>query len=197
MHTSSPHRHLDFTDLGSDGRRHFGRHHRQWLYRDHRRRRREVRRHQRDKLRGQFGHSDHGGCAGRVGGRRRRHGHERRHIGDISGRPIHLVRRRRSRRSRRPQDRLRAAPRVTITGTNLIGATAVNFGGTAATGYTVNSATQITATSPAHAAGTIDVTVTTAGGTSATSAADNFTYVAAPTVTSISPTSGPAPAARP
>ena len=34
--------------------------------------------------------------------------------------------------------------------------------------------------------------MTTAGGTSATSAADQFTYVAAPTVTSLSPTSGPA-----
>ena len=40
--------------------------------------------------------------------------------------------------------------------------------------------------------GTVDVTVTTPGGTSATSAADKFTYVAAPTVTKISPTSGSA-----
>ena len=36
----------------------------------------------------------------------------------------------------------------------------------------------------------MDVTVTTVGGTSATSAADHFTYVAPPTVTSVSPTSG-------
>jgi hypothetical protein len=72
---------------------------------------------------------------------------------------------------------------VVITGTNLSGASAVSFGGTAATTFTVNSATQITATAPAHAAGTVDITVTTAGGTSATSAADQFTYVAAPTVT--------------
>ncbi|MGC8201002.1 IPT/TIG domain-containing protein, partial [Salmonella enterica] len=64
------------------------------------------------------------------------------------------------------------------------------FGATAATGFTVNSASQITATSPAGT-GTVDVSVTTAGGTSATSAADQFTYVAAPTVSSISPTSGP------
>ena len=34
--------------------------------------------------------------------------------------------------------------------------------------------------------------MTTAGGTSATSATDQFTYVAAPTVTSVSPTTGPA-----
>ena len=82
---------------------------------------------------------------------------------------------------------------VIITGTNFLGTTAVQFGGINAASYTVNSATQITATSPAHAAGTIDVTVTTPVGTSATSAADQFTYTAAaaPTVTGISPNTGP------
>ncbi|MDN2715587.1 IPT/TIG domain-containing protein [Janthinobacterium sp. SUN120] len=80
---------------------------------------------------------------------------------------------------------------VTISGTGFGSATAVTFGGTAATGFTVNSATQITATAPAGS-GTVDVRVTTVGGTSATSAADQFTYVAAPVVSSISPTSGPA-----
>jgi hypothetical protein len=79
---------------------------------------------------------------------------------------------------------------VVITGTNLTGATAVKFGTTAATGYTVNSATQITATAPAEAAGTVDITVTTGSGTSAVSAGDQFTYVAAPAVTGINPTSG-------
>ncbi|WP_294254984.1 putative Ig domain-containing protein [uncultured Sphingomonas sp.] len=68
---------------------------------------------------------------------------------------------------------------VVITGTNLSGATGVVFGATAAAGYTVNNATQITATSPAGT-GTVDVRVTTAAGTSATSAADQFTYVSAP-----------------
>jgi len=58
-------------------------------------------------------------------------------------------------------------------------------------GTTVNSATQITATSPAGAAGTVDITVTTGVGTSSTGSNDQFTYVAAPTVTSISPSSGP------
>ncbi len=81
---------------------------------------------------------------------------------------------------------------IVITGTGFSGTTAVTFGATAATGFTVNSATQITATSPAGSAGTVDVRVTTSGGTSATSAADQFTYVASPTVTSISPTAGPA-----
>ncbi|WP_198134517.1 fibronectin type III domain-containing protein [Geotalea uraniireducens] len=80
---------------------------------------------------------------------------------------------------------------VTISGANFTSATAVTFGSTNATSYTVNSATQITATSPAGSAGTVDITVTTAGGTSATGASDQFTYIAAPTVTSISPTSGP------
>jgi len=70
---------------------------------------------------------------------------------------------------------------VTITGTNLLGATAVNFGTTAATGVNVVSATSITATSPAHAAGIVDVTVTTPSGTSAISTVDKFTYVAAAT----------------
>ncbi len=76
---------------------------------------------------------------------------------------------------------------VVITGTNLSAATGVTFGATAATGLTANTATSITATSPAGA-GTVDITVTTAGGTSATSAADQFTYVPAPTVASLSST---------
>ena len=84
---------------------------------------------------------------------------------------------------------------VTVTGFGFTGATAVNFGATAGTGLTVNSDTQITITSPAHAAGVIDLTVVTPAGTSATSANDQFTYTAAPvtpTVTVVSPTSGPA-----
>jgi hypothetical protein len=64
---------------------------------------------------------------------------------------------------------------VAITGTNFTGATAVKFGSTNATSFTVNSSTSITATSPAGS-GTVDITVTTGGGTSATSAADRFTY---------------------
>ena len=81
---------------------------------------------------------------------------------------------------------------VTIGGTNLTGATAVTFGSTPATAFTVTGASAITATAPAGVAGTVDVTVTTGGGTSATSAADQFTYQAppppppsAPTITAI------------
>ena len=80
---------------------------------------------------------------------------------------------------------------VVITGTNLTAASAVRFGATNAASFTVNSATQITAVSPAGSAGTVDVTVTTAGGTSATVPGDQFTFVAAPTVTSLATTSGP------
>jgi len=65
---------------------------------------------------------------------------------------------------------------VTITGFGFSGATAVNFGAAASSGFTVNSNTRITATSPAGAAGSIDITVTTPGGTSATAPADRFTY---------------------
>ncbi|AGF55774.1 chitobiase/beta-hexosaminidase C-terminal domain-containing protein [Clostridium saccharoperbutylacetonicum] len=73
---------------------------------------------------------------------------------------------------------------VTITGTDFTGVTAVKFGSTNATSYTVDSATQITATAPAGSAGTVDITVTTAGGTSSTGSTDQFTYmqtVATPT----------------
>ncbi len=80
---------------------------------------------------------------------------------------------------------------VTILGTGFSGATAVDFGTVAATNLDVVSTTQITATSPAEAAGTVDVTVQGPGGTLATSSADQFTYVAAPAVTAISPAAGP------
>ena len=81
---------------------------------------------------------------------------------------------------------------VTITGTNFLGAAAVQFGLANAASFTITSATSITAVSP-PGGGTIDVTVTNAGGTSATSTADQFTYIGAstPTVTAIAPSSGP------
>ena len=84
---------------------------------------------------------------------------------------------------------------ITITGTGFYGGgslpavSAVEFGSTSVT-PTVNSDTQITVTSPAGS-GIVDVTVTTPGGTSATSSADQFTYITAPAITSISPTGGP------
>jgi hypothetical protein len=80
---------------------------------------------------------------------------------------------------------------VSLTGTNLTGATAVNFGANVATSVMVNSGTSVTATSPAGGAGIVDVTVITSSGTSMTSAADQFTYLAPPTVTAVSPNKGP------
>ena len=77
---------------------------------------------------------------------------------------------------------------VTITGTKLTGATAVRFGAIEATSFTVKSATSISATAPAGDAGTADVTVTTAEGTSALTSADHFKYL--PTVTGVSPAHG-------
>ena len=82
---------------------------------------------------------------------------------------------------------------VTISGHGLTGATAVSFGGSAGTGIVVNSDTSITVTTPAHAAGTVDVTVTTPGGTSSTSSADHYTF--GPAVTSVAPVTAPHPVA--
>jgi len=65
---------------------------------------------------------------------------------------------------------------VTISGSNLTGATAVTFGGTAATAVTVVNANTITCTSPAKAAGTYDVRVTTPNGQSPVVAGDSFIY---------------------
>ena len=80
---------------------------------------------------------------------------------------------------------------VTITGDGFTGVTAVDFGAVPAASYVFNGDTSITAVSPSTDAGTVDVTVTTAGGTDAPSAADQFSFVAAPVVTGLSPNSGP------
>jgi hypothetical protein len=66
---------------------------------------------------------------------------------------------------------------ITITGAGFTGATAVTVGGTAATAVVVVNSNTITATTPAKAAGTYDVRVTTPKGTSAIGgASDNFVY---------------------
>ncbi len=72
---------------------------------------------------------------------------------------------------------------VTVTGTGFTGTTFVLFGSSPAASFTVDSDTGITAVSPAGSAGTVDITVTTFSGTSPVSAADQFTYVAAPVLT--------------
>ena len=88
---------------------------------------------------------------------------------------------------------------VVITGTGFTGTTgptSVQFGATNATSYVVDSDTQITAVAPAGT-GTVDVTVTNNSATSATSANSQYTYLAALTVTALSPTSGPAAGTNP
>ena len=65
---------------------------------------------------------------------------------------------------------------VTISGTDLNGTTSVKFGNSAGTNIVVVSSTQIKVTSPDHAAGTIDIRVTTAGGTTAVKTADRYTF---------------------
>jgi plastocyanin len=76
----------------------------------------------------------------------------------------------------------------TISGSNFTstGTTTVTFGGAAATIRAVNSSA-IAGTTPPHAAGAVDVVVTTGGKTVTASGA--FTYVA-PSVSSISPNTG-------
>lgn len=77
---------------------------------------------------------------------------------------------------------------VTVTGSGFTGATEVDFGpGNPGTGLQVTQDGSLTVTSPAGA-GTVDVTVTTPFGTSATVAAGLFTYLG---VTSLNPTTGP------
>ena len=74
---------------------------------------------------------------------------------------------------------------VTISGNYLIGATAVDFGSTPAASFTLNGNTlTLTAVSPVESQGTVDVTVTTPGGTSALSASDQFTYSPPPPIIS-------------
>ncbi len=79
---------------------------------------------------------------------------------------------------------------VTITGTGFTGASAVKFGSTPAASFKVNSWTSITAVSPPGTSGFVDVTVTVPGGTSPITSADRFKFQA-PTVTGVSPNSGP------
>jgi hypothetical protein len=84
---------------------------------------------------------------------------------------------------------------VTITGTGFLAGATVSLGGTAATGVTVVNSTSITATTPAHAAGTVNVVVTNSDTQSGT-LTQGFTYTTVsnppPTLTGVSPASGTA-----
>ncbi len=83
---------------------------------------------------------------------------------------------------------------MTITGSGFEEGSAVRFGSRPAASIKVDSPTSITALAPAGN-GTVDVTVSNAGGSSSVVAADHFTYVPAtspPTVIAVEPASGPA-----
>jgi hypothetical protein len=81
---------------------------------------------------------------------------------------------------------------LTLTGTQFLGVTQVNFGNTKVTAsadMTIASATSMTVKVPSRSNGPVDVTVTTAAGTSLTNLATGFAYYStdAPTITSLSP----------
>jgi choice-of-anchor C domain-containing protein len=80
---------------------------------------------------------------------------------------------------------------VTVLGSGFTPASTVTFGGTAAKSVTYLSPQALTVVSPSGS-GLVDVVVGTAGGHSATSAADQFYYGSSPTVTGLSPAAGPA-----
>ncbi len=82
---------------------------------------------------------------------------------------------------------------VTITGSNFVvgGSYVVDFGGTPVTGTPGGGGTQITCTAPAHAAGTVTVTVIDGAGQTA-QLVNAFTYYAAPIITSVVPNVGDA-----
>jgi hypothetical protein len=78
---------------------------------------------------------------------------------------------------------------VVINGTGFQNGATVSFGGTAATLVVFNSSTQLTATSPARAAGTVNVVVTNPDGQSDTET-NGFTYLDVPVINSLSPNNG-------
>ncbi len=80
---------------------------------------------------------------------------------------------------------------VTVTGTGFTGTPSVSFGGSACSSVNRTSSTSLTCTTTAHAAGAVTVSVTNPD-TQSGSKATAFTYVAAPTVTEVTPGSGPA-----
>jgi len=74
---------------------------------------------------------------------------------------------------------LSGGTRVTVTGIGLTGASAVQFGATSAPQYWVVSDTELTAVAP-PGIGSVDVTVTTPAGVTATVPADRFVYEPTP-----------------
>ncbi len=81
--------------------------------------------------------------------------------------------------------------RITITGSGFTGVRAVTFGSYRGTALRVVSSTKLYITTPRHAAGPAVIRVVTSHGTSAQRSADVYRYVWPPTVTAVSPASGP------
>jgi len=74
---------------------------------------------------------------------------------------------------------------VTFTGTNFAAGCGAFFGTTPAASTTVSNSTTILATTPAHPAGTVDVSVSCPGGTP--SLPNAFTFAPAPSITNVQP----------
>jgi hypothetical protein len=79
---------------------------------------------------------------------------------------------------------------VVIHGSGLTGATAVKFGSTFATSFTMTGPNTIVAVTPSHAAGSVVIRVVTPKGFS--TSLNDYTFVTPPTITSFTPTLGPA-----
>ena len=78
---------------------------------------------------------------------------------------------------------------VKVIGTEFLEGVKVTFGESACTTLTLTSSTELTCTTPAHDEGPVMVTATNTD--TQTGSYSSYTYQAVPTVTSISPTSGP------
>lgn len=78
---------------------------------------------------------------------------------------------------------------ITIVGTGFTSVKYIDFDGQHITPSSTTS-TQITVFSPGHGAGLVHIRVETTAGRSGETAADNYTYMNVPTVTSVSPSTG-------
>jgi surface protein len=79
---------------------------------------------------------------------------------------------------------------VTITGSGFVSGVIVNIGGNSCSGISIADSTTLTCMLPSHTLGAVAVTVTNPD-SQTTSAANFFTYKAAPTFTNLVPSTGP------